>query len=193
MVTIENVLPWDDLEQRVRETPLLLHDDSKPVYPYEDATIRLEKIAYADASPTSLYVLRKLLAVQAAITTDLSAKGYHPLELEGGLLLKDEYGTETGLVPPIVEETDAEGKYILDGAHRTSIGRWLGRTHFVAIHVSGIRPDCPSYAFPNSWDEVKITEEVPKDPAQKKQYRGENYRSLYRDFSRLNGSRLRES
>ena len=102
MITVERMIPWDDLEQRVRETPLLQQDDSQPVYPYEDATIRLEKIAYTDVSPTSLYVIRRLLAVQAAIGADLSAKGHHPLELEGGLLLKDEHGKETGLVPPIV-------------------------------------------------------------------------------------------
>ena len=193
MVTIERVIPWDELEQRLRETPLLRQGDSEPVYPYEDAKIRLEKMAYADVAPTSLYVIRKNLAIQAAIASDLSAVGYHPLELEGGLVLKNETGEEMGLVPPIVEETDEEGKYVLDGAHRTSMGRWLGRTHFVAIHVSGIRSDCPGYAFPNSWDEVKVMEEVPTNPAEKKHYRGENYKGLYRDFSLLNGSKLREA
>lgn len=138
-------------------------------------------------------MIRKNLAIQAAIASDLSVEGYHPLELEGGLLLKNETGEETGFVPPIVEETDEEGKYVLDGAHRTSIGRWLGRTHFVAVHVSGIRSDCPGYAFPNSWDEVKVMEEVPSNPAEKKHYRGDNYRGLYRDFSLLNGSKLREA
>ncbi len=193
MVTIEKVVSWGELEQRIRETPLLQQGEGETIYPYENANIRLEKLAFADVAPTSLYVLRQNLAVQAMIESDLSVAGYHPLELESGLLLKNEIGEEIGFVPPIVEETDEEGKYILDGAHRTSIGRWLGRTHFVAIHVSGIRSDCPSYAFPNNWDEVKIMETVPSDPAEKKHYRGENYRSLYRDFSLLNGSKLREA
>lgn len=193
MVTIEKILAWEDLEQRLRETPLLRQGGGEAVYPYEDASIRLEKVAYADVAPTSLYVIRKNLAVQAAIGADLSIEGYHPLELEGGLLLKNESGEETGFVPPIVEETDEEGKYVLDGAHRTSIGRWMGRTHFIAVHVSGIRSDCPGYAFPNSWDEVRVMEEVPSNAAEKKHYRGENYRNLYRDFSLLNGSKLREA
>lgn len=193
MVTIEKVVPWEDLEQRVRETTLLGSAEIDPIHPYEDADIRLERVAYTDVSPTTLYVIRKNLAVQAAIANELSVDGYHPLELEGGLVLKNDDGEETGFVPPIVEETDEEGKYVLDGAHRTSIGRWLGRTHFLAIHVVGIRPDCPGYAFPNSWDDIKIMEDVPSNPAEKKHYRGENYRALYRDFSPLNGSRLREA
>ena len=174
----------------MRETTLLQSGDSAPVYPYEDASIKLEKVSFSDVSPTTLYVIRKNLAIQAGIAHDLSKEGYHPLELEGGLVLKDDTGEETGFIPPIVEETDDEGKYVLDGAHRTSIGRWLGRSDFLAIHVVGIRPDCPGYAFPNSWDEIRIMEEVPSNPAEKKHYRGENYRALYRDFSPLNGSRL---
>lgn len=193
MVTIEKVVPWEELEQRVRATPLLQERDGATVYPYESANIRLQNLAYTDVAPTSLYVLRKNLAAQVAIASDISHDGYHPLDLNGGLLLKNQSGEFTGFVPPIVEETDGEGMYVLDGAHRTSIGRWLGRTHFVAIHVSGIRPDCPGYAFPNSWDEIKIMDEVPNDPAEKKHYRGENYRSLYRDFSLLNGSKLRDA
>lgn len=193
MVTVEQVVPWEDLEQRLRETPLLRQSGEDAVYPYEDATIRLEKLAYADVAPTSLYVIRKNLAIQAVIGCDLSVEGYEPLALGCGLLLKNENGEETGFIPPIVEETDKEGKYVLDGAHRTSVGRWLGRTHFVAVHISGIRSDCPGYAFPNSWDEIKIMEDVPSNPADKKHYRGENYRSLYRDFSVLNGSKLREA
>jgi hypothetical protein len=193
MITIEKIVPWEILEQKVREVTLLNSNKAELIYPYEDASIRLERVSYTDVSPTTLYVIRKNLGIQAAIASDLSVAGYHPLELEGGLVLKGEDCEETGFIPPLVEETDSEGKYILDGAHRTSIGRWLGRTHFMAIHVTGIRPDCPGYAFPNSWDEIRIMDEVPSNPADKKHYRGENYRALYRDISALNGSRLRES
>lgn len=193
MVTVEKIIPWEDLEQRLRETPLLGQRDGETVYPYEDANVCLERIAYADVAPTSLYVIRKNLAVQAAIAADIAVEGYHPLELEGGLLLKNEANEDVGLIPPIVEETEDEGKYVLDGAHRTSIGRWLGRTHFVAVHVSGIRPDCPGYAFPNSWNDIRIMENVPTNPAEKKHYRGDDYRDLYRVFTQINGSSLREA
>jgi hypothetical protein len=192
MVTIEGTIGWDDLEQRLRETTLLQPRDGEAVYPYANADIRLAEIPYAEVAPTSLYVLRGNLATQATIAKDIAGEGYDPLQLTGGLLLKNDAGEHVGLVPPIVEETADVGKYILDGAHRTSIGRWLGRTHFMGILISGIRPDCPAYAYPNTWDEIHIMEAVPKDPAQKKHYR-DNYRPLYRDFSRLNGSSLRES
>lgn len=192
MVTIEKFMPWGELEQRIRETPLLWQGEGDPVYPYENAVIRLESLAYADVRPTSLYVLRGNLAVQAAIASDLAIQDCHPLELEGGLLLKNEAGEEVGLVPPIAEATDDDGTYVLDGAHRTGFGRWQGRTHFMGVRISGIRPDCPGYAFPNSWDEMRIMEAVPCSTADKKRYRGPNYRSLYRDFSLLNGSKLRE-
>lgn len=192
MVTIEGALGWDDLEQRLRGTTLLQPRDGEIVYPYADADIRLAEIAYDDVAPTSLYVLRGNLAVQAAIASDLANEGYDPLRLTAGLLLKNDTGEQVGLLPPIVEETADAGKYVLDGAHRTSIGRWLGRTHFTGILISGIRPDCPAYAYPNTWDEVRITETVPADPAQKKHYR-DNYRAFYRDFSLLNGSKLREN
>jgi hypothetical protein len=193
VVTIEQAIPWGDLEDKVRQTTLLSPNKEQATYPYEHARITLDHIKYEEVAPTSLYVLRKNLAVQAMIATDIAAEGYHPLELEGGLVLQNEAGERSGFVPPIVEETDAEGKYVLDGAHRTSIGRWMGRTGFLAIHVTGIRPDCPGYAYPNDWDAVRIFEEVPSNPAEKKHYRGEAYRDLYRDFSELNGSRLREA
>ncbi len=191
-VSVEKILAWDDLEQRLREIPLLEMRDGQAVYPYEDADISLEQVAYTDVSPTTLYVVRKNLAIQAALADELAAEGYDPLELTCGLILRNQAGEDAGLIPPIVEETEAEGKYLLDGAHRTSIGRWIGRTHFLAVHITGIRPDCPAYAYPNSWDDIRIMEEVPNDPAKKKQYRDENYRSLYRDMSLLNGGRLRE-
>ena len=192
MVSVEQTVGWEGIEDKVRQTKLLSANQEQAVYPYEYARISLRNISYDEVSPTSLYVLRNNLAVQAAIAADLSAEGIHPLELEGGLILKSDAGERMGFVPPIVEETDAEGKYVLDGAHRTSIGRWTGRLGFVAIHVTGIRPDCPGYAYPNGWDEVRIVENVPANSAEKKYYRGEAYRELYRDFSELNGSQLRE-
>lgn len=194
MFTVEKIVPWDELEGRVRTTPLLHPRDGQTIYPYEEADITLQEVSYADVAATSLYVLRRNLATQAAIANDLSRADHHPLELRVGLILRDsDTGKTTGFVPPIVEQTAEDGAYVLDGAHRASIGRWLGRTSFTAIYISGIRSDCPSYALPNRWDDIRITEEVPVNAAQKKQYRGSNYRELYRDFSTLNGSRLRES
>lgn len=193
MVTIEREIPWDELEERLRETTLLEPRDGEPVLPYTDATIRLEELSFEDVSPTTLYVIRKNLSFQESLASVLAEAGHHPLDLHGGLVLRAEDGTETGLTPPIVEETDEEGRYILDGGHRTFKGWQLGRTTFIGAHVSGIRPDCPPYAYPNRWNEVRIVDDVPVNPADKKRYREGNYRALYRDFGALNGSRLRET
>lgn len=184
---IEKVVPWEILEQCVRETTLLEPPDGRAIYPYEEATISLREVEYASVSPTSLYVLRRRLAALALITHDLSLAGYHPLELDCGLVI-DHEGRRAGLIPPIVEETATDGQYVLDGAHRTSMGRWCGRTHFLAIHIVGVRPDCPPYAFPNSWDDIRVEEQVPRDPARQRYYRRAHYRALFRDFGLLNKS-----
>ena len=193
MVHIEGVLDWNTLEQRVRETTLLEQRNDESVYPYENANIQLKRINYRDVAPTSLYVLRKNLASQAEIALALHDEGYHPLELSAGLLIGGIDGSIQGLVPPIVEETEAEGQYVLDGAHRTYEG-YLDNTRdsFMAIHISDIRADTPGYALPNRWDKIKELDAVPDDPAKKKHYR-EGYRGLYRNFGPLNGSRIREA
>ncbi len=183
---VERSIPWKELEPAVRRTPLLNHRD---IHPYADAQIDLREVAYSEVNPTSLYVLRANLALQAALANDIQLEGYNQLELEGSLVIRTPDGELVELVPPIVERTEKEGAYIIDGAHRTNMGRWLGRTSFVAIFISGIREDCPPYAFPNDWEEVKIREEVPTDPTQKKRYREADYKRLYRDFSDFSGSR----
>lgn len=193
-MNIEGEIAWTDLEERVRAVTLTGSGEGEPpIYPYEYATIRLERVAYADVLPTTLYVIRDNLALQVALNEALRDHSCHPLELEGGLVVGDGQSEPKTLIPPFVEETDVDGKYVLDGAHRTVLGRWQGRSDFVAIHVTGIRPDCPSYALPNSWDDIRIYEDVPSDPSLKKRYRIENYRYLYRNFSDLNGSRMRVS
>lgn len=192
MVNIEGVVDWHTLEQNVRETTLLEQRNGETVYPYENATIQLKNINYRDVSPTSLYVLRKNLAIQAQIAVALFEEGYDPLELDGGLLISGIDDSVQRLVPPIVEETALDGQYVLDGAHRAYRGYLdKDRDSFVAIHVSGIHPDTPAYASPNRWDEIKELDNVPQDPAEKKHYR-DGYRGLYRNFGPLNGSAIRE-
>lgn len=193
MVHIEGTIEWSILEQRVRETTLLERRNDETIYPYENARIELRTINYQEVSPTSLYVLRKNLARQAEIATALTDEGYHPLEMDGGLLIGGIDDTIQGLVPPIVEETEGDGQYVLDGAHRTYEGYLdKDRDSFIAIHISGIRPDTPSYARPNRWEEIRVLDTVPDDPANKKRYR-DDYRSLYRNFGPLNGSKIREA
>ena len=191
MFTIEHYIPANDLENQIRSIPLLHHRDGQPVYPYEEANISIRELAFSDVRPTSLYVVKHLLVQQEQLANDLAVAGYDPLDLDYALLVKGNNGT-TGLIPPLVEMTEADGPYILDGAHRTYRARRLGRLTFKAICIDGVRADCPAYALPNEWHEIQEYDDVPSDPTLKKHYR-ENYRGLYRDFSALNGARLREA
>jgi hypothetical protein len=193
-VTIESVIPWNTLEERVRATTLLGQPE---VRPYEHAVITLKRIRFADIRTTSLYVSRAHLQVQAQIAQDIHDQGnYDPLEQSSGLILTstDETGQllHTALVPPILEHSKADGTYVLDGSHRLNIGRWAGRDSFMAIVISDIDPKYPAYAHPNNWDEVVMYDEPPRDPALRKRYRVKpDHYTLYRDFGTLNGSRPR--
>ena len=192
MVTIESETSWEQIEAGIRQVPLLNRRD---VFPYADATITLKEIPYSEVRTTSLYVANNLLAVQEAIAKDIAEECHRPLDMEGGLILGSVIDGEqklTGFIPPIVEETDEEGMYVLDGSHRTNLGRWAGRMAFRAIHISGIREDCPAYAYPNEWNEVVLYDEVPTEPSLRKAYREpELLYGLYRDFGALNGSQPR--
>ena len=184
-------VPFVELEQQLRDITLLNQPD---VRPYEDAEISIERFIWGDVLPTSKYVLSRQLAVQGAIKASIEPLGFDQLELESGLIIVGGEKGQQGLIPPIVERFDADGPmpYVLDGSHRTNLGRFEGRESFLGIFVRGIRPDCPPYAFPNSWGEVKKLVELPEDRATWKNYRGdvtkgEQY-ALYRDYSPINGS-----
>lgn len=195
MVEIIGVTPWKELEAAIRQVRLLHPRNGENVYPYADARITLEHVTYDSVRKTSLYLARDLLEVQKQIAEDIAKYGYDPLELDCGLLLssKDADGKEllAGFIPPIVEETGIDGAYVLDGSHRANLGLWAGKTGFNAVYIRGIREDCPSYAYPNDWDEVTVYDEAPKDPALRKRYREGDLYALFRDFGPLNGSRPR--
>jgi hypothetical protein len=190
MFTVESEIAWTDLEQQIRKTPNLQPRDGQLVYPYAEATISLVELAYSEVRPTSLYVVASNLETQRQLTSDLEQAGYDPLSLAGGLLIAGETDT-VGLIPPIVEETPEDGMYILDGMHRTYLGRQAGRTVFTAIHIANVRADCPAAVLPNEWSEIIEYDKVPKDPSKKRRYRGSDPLSLRRDFSAINGSKPR--
>jgi hypothetical protein len=139
-------------------------------------------------------VLRKNLIVQTALAQTLAMHDYDPLELLVGLDVRDtNTGCVTTLAPPIVEESELDGVYVLDGAHRTILGRYQGRAGFLAVVISGILEDCPSYAIPNDWDGadgIRVVESIPGRPEHKKHYRAA-YEGLYRNLSDLGSSGLR--
>lgn len=191
MIEVAGQVGWPQLEGQIRAVTMVQPgQNGTPVYPYEDATISLKEVRFDEVRPTTLYLLRPNLAFQGQLSADLQAQGHDPLELDGALLLDDGSGDQVGLIPPLVEETDEDGQCLVDGAHRSFFGLSALRPSFVAVHIRGVRPDCPVYADTNEWDEIVLYDEVPADPSLKKRYRP-NAKGLYRDFSAINGSRMR--
>ncbi len=192
MIDILRETSWPELEVSIRSVEMLLPREGEVVHPYADATIALEKFAFSAVRTTSLYVKRQNLALQSDIAEAVAKDGHDPLEMEGGLVLGsfDEHGepVEIGLVPPIVETTFVDGTYVLDGSHRSNRAIWSGRETFVGIHITNIRDDCPSYALPNAWDDVKIYDYTPPLHLRKKYRDPDNPRNLYRNFGPVNGS-----
>lgn len=184
MIKVVNKLEFSELEQRIREVPLLNSPAETPLQPYKNAAISIREIAYTDIRPTTLYALAGNLAFQRQFTVDLAEAGHHPLELEYGLELVSDAGEPFGLLPPMVEEAP-EGLCLIDGIHRNFEPRLLGRTTFSALCIENADPDYPIYAYPNGWDEIVVYDEVPPDPSLKKRYRVENPYDLYRDISGL--------
>ena len=82
--TIAAQIAWSELQEKIRRISLLHERDGEKIYPYETAKIEVAKINYDKVRPTSLYVLRKNLAVQSQIANFLSTEGLNPLDLEGG-------------------------------------------------------------------------------------------------------------
>jgi hypothetical protein len=139
--------------------------------------------------PTTIYVEDGLVDTQLAIRESLSLHGFDQLELDGGLIIDGGDGP-FGLIPPIVERFDIESMtpYVLDGSHRTYLG-YSDMAHyssFLGVFVTGIRSDCPPYAFRNRWEDVKKVPKRPEDKSKWKYYRNfeDRYR-LYRDYSHI--------
>lgn len=185
--TVIREIPFEELEDRLRAVTLR----GQATRPYEDAAISVERFTWDQILPTTKYVLTENLGTQRAIRDSLKPLGYDPLELRGGLIIQGSDGKTQGLIPPLVELFESEGDipYILDGAHRTHLGRLEGRAGFLAVFIRGIRPDCPPYAFPNRWDEIVELQELPQDLSALKNYRNYDDRyALYRDLGPINGS-----
>lgn len=173
----------------LREVPLLGQPDTRP---YADATISIERFRLSELASTTKYVQEDLLAAQGILRASLLSQGYDQLDLRAGrLTLQGNDGTTVRLAPPIVERYDSDGDYdyILDGSHRAQLARQVGQEagdddpELTVVYVrDGIT--YPPYALPNSWDEVRVVAERPKNKAEWKNYRDFQDRyALYRDYN----------
>lgn len=186
---VETAMTGSELCDAMREVRLQNSD----VQPYADADISMRSVRLAECRPVSLYVLTDNLKRQLALRASLLGKGVDPLSLDGSLNLRTDDGESVAMLPPIVEEDPEHGPLLIDGTHRTYVGRSLGYDAVKALYITGSHPEYPVYAFPNEWSAIREHHSVPTDLAEKKHYRPGDYRALYRDFSSLNGSRMREA
>jgi len=74
-------------------------------------------------------------------------------------------------------------KLINDGMHRVYSARAAGRG-ITVVYVAGVPDETPYYAFPNpaGWAGVEEIDEI-SERYEKKHYRAEPHRALYRDFN----------
>lgn len=199
---IERV-PWQELEQRVRQVPLLKarRSDGNQIFVYEHADVSLRNVSSEEVNPTSFYAVRDGLQLQRDLRNNLlDQHGLDTLTLTELLRFRTEDGQEFGLMPPVVEvqrrrvryipaegELSHEGTFeikiplVNDGLHRFMIAREVG-SRVSVVYVVGSDPEFPFYAHPNSWSDVKLVDGVPKTKAEKKLYSREDCNLLYRDF-----------
>ncbi len=189
MARVVEVISEDRLIEQVRGVTLFKDPSVKP---YENAKIDIRSIDLSEVRPTTLYVLRQNLEIQRRLAASLGDQGHDPLSLEGALMLDDGIN-QMGLTPPLVEVDQEHGPCLIDGAHRVYIGRETGRRVIRALYIDGTNPDHPIYAYPNDWEHILEYDNVPGDPALKKHYRNDNPVALYRDFSQINGSVMRQA
>lgn len=188
MISVERSISASELIDTMYQITLA---QDKSVMPYEHASILIEEMGLDDFIPTTLYVLKNGVRFQNQLRQDLLVHGHDSLRLDGALHLSHPTGS-VGLVPPMVEDDPDHGPCLIDGAHRVYMARSLGIEAVKVLRIRNPLPSAPIYAHPNQWNEIVEYDETPADPALKKRYR-DNPRSLYRDFSSLNGSTMRES
>lgn len=186
MARVIETISETELASRLRNVSLLKDVEVKP---YKDATISIRAVDLTLVRPTTLYVLRQNLRFQSTLSCDLREQGFDVFALEGALTLQNE-GQETGLTPPIVEVDAEHGPCLIDGGHRSYIARSTGRMVINALWIENADPRYPIYAYPNEWGDIAEYDTI---PSVKKHYREGDYSALYRNFSSLNGSAMRQT
>lgn len=158
-----------DVENQLRQVPLLLHHDQ---YPYARATIAWTLLDPENIWPASLYVLSDHLATLRQLQRALNICGVDILNLDGGVSYRVN-GVQHRILPPIVEESAADDfkLLILDGRHRIYRAREKGCL-IRCIVLRGVNPEypIPSFPNPNGWEDVRLLGTIPPHN-QKKKYR----------------------
>lgn len=198
-------IPWKELEQKIREVPLLEKgDNGAEVFPYSTAKIAIRNVSVKELCCPSKYALKINLEEQRRLHQFLLESGIDSLSLTSGVELTDGSGEIWSLLPPVVEVVEQEVIFppregeldhsnrsslipmqmLIDGVHRVLLARELDRELNV-LHITGVDPHYPYYALPNSWSELQVLNELPRSAQEKKLYRRGNCYGLFRNFDTL--------
>ena len=202
---IEVVASPESLIDSIRKVGTLAYPH---IQPYKDASISIVSMDPGLLSPMALYILEGGLDKQRKLIEFFLKNGIDPFKLDG--IIKYTFKGETYfMVPPIVEvhqEEDGNSySIIIDGLHRLTIAREMGRTCNV-VFIDGA--SLPPYALPVRWEDVNLWENV-SEFSKKKRWRDlskvklpdgmsidrddiDPRYLLYRDFSSLGSNGIRK-
>jgi hypothetical protein len=174
----------EELLSRLRKTRLAGHGE--PLI-YADAQLTLETFDPADLVPAQRYVLAPTVEKVRELRSALRQHDIDIFELDGGVWFTDGDGERRPAVPPIVEESPADGNVLLinDGIHRVAAAKQKGAPITVVV-ARGLPEKYPYYAlpWPGGWDAMDLLHALPESGYEKKLYREKDgYKELYRVFT----------
>ncbi|MEK9200507.1 MAG: hypothetical protein AAB909_00875 [Patescibacteria group bacterium] len=186
-----NIEDFDLGFNRLKNAKLELSGDLD-LFEYQNAEIGLADLTMQDLLPCSYYALKSRLEFQREYRERLLRElGLDLFRLPGIAYIKD--GEKVfGLVPPFVESYPEESGEIVsvlqDGVHRFLLSAELG-IKIKCILIKNVNCDRRylPYAHPNSWEELKLIDEL---PSIKKRYRREPKYSFMRPLSSIFDSNL---
>lgn len=180
-ITHPEVEPKLELIDAVRDTRTL--DGGIPLY--ESAKISIRQFDPNDLYPTAKYVLTSNLEFINSMRNEILATDNVDIFMLDQIFVNLIYV----VAPPVVEISD-DMPAIVDGFHRCTLARKLGKPISV-IFVDGVDSKYPIISTPVGWDEVVEYSQKPEVAELLRNIRtgiqdeGGSLRSFYRDFSYL--------
>jgi len=173
--------PKLQLVEAVRNTRTL--DGGFPLY--ENAEISIREFDPNDLYPTAKYVLRSNLQFVASMREEILTDDSVDIFMLDQIYVNSIYV----VAPPVVEMSDGVPA-IVDGLHRCTLARSLGKPVSV-IFVDGVDPTYPIISTPVGWSEIIEYSQKPEVAELLRNVRpgirdeGGSLRRFYRDFSYL--------
>lgn len=178
---------------RLRKAKLEL-TGTQDIFDYRKSKIYVSKTSPLTIKPCTFYALNKNIEFQKNLR--LSLLKQHKIELFDlpGIMYLEISNKKIGLVPPFVEIYNEENNKIIkslqDGIHRYLLAIELGISpQTIFIDNSNSKIKYLPYAYPNSWQKVKICSSV---PLVKKKYRYPDPYSFMRPLSSIFDKKLIE-